>query len=132
MKLRQRYKAARRNASAQSYSCTVLIRDLLPSLIKCLREGDDDVAKSAAFIITELKHGEPDITLAILIDATKHPSPRVRAQVIECIATFEAGAVSAVPSLVQFLADPDPRIRTEATNALRIISPEILTKPKPQ
>ena len=101
-----------------------MTRDLLPDLIQCLRGSDGQVARCAAFIITEQKHREPDATLTILLDAKNHADPHVRAEVIKCIATFERGAISAVPSLMQSLLDCDLTVRKEATNALRHIAPE--------
>lgn len=103
-----------------------MIRELLPALTKCLHDRDETIAKWAAYVIVYHKFSEPEATLGLLVDATKHPSPTVRVDVLKCIGTFQHGAASAVPKLVPFLTDPDRRVRIEATNTFRIIAPEVL------
>jgi HEAT repeat protein len=104
-----------------------LLHALQPVLLQRLHDDDDEVARWAAINLTELKHTQPEAILALLLDALKSTTPKVRAVVIECISTYDTAAIPAVPSLVPFLADADPTVRKQTTNILRMIDPQALT-----
>jgi hypothetical protein len=50
------------------------------------------VATAAVFCLTELKFGEPDATLELLVQSLKTPKPKLRALLLEAIGTFDKGA----------------------------------------
>jgi len=104
-----------------------LLQALRPALIQQLHDDDDNVAISAAGTLSWLKLTQPEATLPVFIEALGSPKSKVRAQVIQEIATFGTLAVPAVPSVAPLLLDPDLSVRKEATNLLRMIAPEVFT-----
>jgi hypothetical protein len=101
-----------------------LLRAMLPSLVQGLHDEDAQIAISSTLAIMQLRY-DPG-TLPILSEATTHPNPRVRAQALMCIATFETAAAQVAGCVALTLNDSDANVRREGTNTLRIIAPEIL------
>lgn len=104
-----------------------LLQAVRPALIECVRAEDEEAARWAVSTLLTLKHSQPEATLALFIECLTNAKPKVRAEAIICIATFQTAATPAVPSVVPLLTDTDPSVRKEATNMLRMIAPEALT-----
>jgi len=109
-----------------------LLLALQPALIQRLHDDDEEVAKWAGIIITQLKRQDPKMVLGILLQEINSPRPKIRAEVIKNISTFDSFALPAVPSVVPLLVDADYSVRKEATNLLRMIAPEALTNAPPR
>ena len=104
-----------------------ILQALRPALIHQLHDADDNVAVSAASILTWLKHTQPEATLALFVETLGSPKPKVRIEAIKGIATFDRFALQAVPSVVPLLTDTDFSVRKQATNFVLMLAPEMLT-----
>jgi HEAT repeat protein len=104
-----------------------LLQAVRQALIECVRAEDEQAAQVAVSTLLTLKHSQPEATLQLFVECLTNSKPKVRAEAIICIATFQAAAKPAVPSVIPYLTDPDPTVRKEATNLLRMIAPEALT-----
>jgi hypothetical protein len=92
-------------------------------LILCL--DDPGLAPTAAKTLGRL-HLESDITVPALIECTRSTNQGTRMQGVFGLEEFAPDARAAVPELTKLLSDPDFSVRCEATNALRLIAPEVL------
>jgi len=95
---------------------------VLPTLIKCLRDPDAEVAVAASVALAGLRL-DPTNTVRACIKALEDPRPMVRLQIVNLIATYEDEASEALPVLNNYLHDLDPKVREATSNALKIIAP---------
>jgi len=97
-----------------------------PALIECLHDLDPNVAGAAAGVIGELEL-QPDLTIPAITNAIRDSPAVVRQFQVMALKHFGGKARSAVPALVDALADDDERVRGAAALTLNEIAPEVLT-----
>jgi hypothetical protein len=101
-------------------------RPAVPILIGYLR-ATNMLAACAATSLGMLRQ-EPQLVVQALISALLDSRPEVRCAAAHALEQFGDQARSAQPALLSLLNDTDDRTRHVATNALRKIAPEALTK----
>ena len=92
----------------------------------CLENRNPYIAFTAAHYLARRK-AEPTVVLRRLTKFMEYPDRHIRADAIEYAAEYGDLARTIIPELVKALEDQDSTVRNEATNALKIIAPEILT-----
>jgi HEAT repeat protein len=104
----------------------------VPLLIQCLHDVDPEVREMAAAslgrIALEPAQVVPALTNCLSVSAT----PLLRVRATWALGVYREHARAAMPSLLNELTDPDPDVREAATNALRLIAPEVLTNTPPR
>ena len=101
-----------------------------PFLLKCLGDQDSRVQRWAVRLLSS---SDPTSMVSALTNfLAGSPSPAIRGQAVAALAKHGRDARKAVPFLLSRCSDSDPEIRTEATNALMQIAPEMLSKDYPQ
>jgi HEAT repeat protein len=98
-------------------------QNALEGLMVALNDESDDVAAAA---VSALSGMGPEVGLALLPRLTD-PEPRVRCNVVRVLR--QAGGATAVPSLIQFLNDPDEAVRTYAVTSLMELKDPRSVKP---
>jgi hypothetical protein len=88
---------------------------------------DPELGPGAADILGRL-HLEGDISVPALTECMQSTNQRLRFWGAIGLGRFGPDARPALPGLIKMLEDPELEVRTEATNALQIISPETLAK----
>jgi HEAT repeat protein len=102
----------RRNAAGALAYLRPLSVEAISSLVGALDEVESGSDASHALCMI----GAP--ALPALIQATRHPSPRVRMLVIEALKVMKCDTSSAIPAVRAALADPDEEVRAAAAEAL--------------
>ena len=74
---------------------------------------------------------EPDTVVPALMETAQHNDLYVRRAAIAALGPFGNAARPAVPVLVRRLRDPDLFVREAATNVLRNLDPDELTRQTP-
>jgi HEAT repeat protein len=99
----------------------------LPSLIKCLTDPDFFIKCDSVTAMGTI-HEQPELVVPLVMSfLEKNRSDLIlRSGAIQALGDFNEQAKPAVPMLRGFLYDPDPQIRSQATNALRRIDPSAL------
>ncbi len=99
---------------------------VVPVYVKCLQ--DEDLREQAARSLRIMAMA-PDVAVPGLTNCLQNAlSASLRREVTTAISAFGRRASAATPLFLTRLHDPDVDIRTEATNALLAIAPEVLTK----
>lgn len=93
-------------------------------LVKSLNDQDIEVCCAAAIVLGNLGIGADEVVPA-LADCLSSPSEYLRSYACEALGKFGVDAHAAVPKLSNALEDLDLGVRTEATNALSLIAPEV-------
>jgi HEAT repeat protein len=81
---------------------------------------------AAVWALSEVdaERADPKQVLPALIKALGDTNFVIRIVAARSLARFGTNAADAVPALLRLLSDPNPRVRPDATNALRKIKPE--------
>jgi hypothetical protein len=91
-------------------------RPAIPVLTRCLREQNNPDLYRLTFFLRQLQP-DPSLVIPELIDIVT--DPRLRKPLhMDYLGSFGRAASNAVPALLRALEDPDPQIRTYASNAL--------------
>lgn len=99
------------------------------ALLARLKDADAAVRVAAALAHFQVT-GQSKAALAALTEACRKGERRIRLQALKNLKEFGAGAKDAVPMIVAQLGDPDPMIRAQAEDSLRMIDPEALERAK--
>lgn len=78
-----------------------------------------------------LRHLPASNAVSILAIALHSPSAQTRKEAAEIMVVFGNEARNSVPTLVETLHDPDPGVRSAATQTLSILSPEMFVTNQP-
>lgn len=97
----------------------------VPILLPCLK--DAPVSDCVGELLAKWRLA-PDQVVPALARCLRSPDHYVRAGAARALGEFGSEASSAAPDLLAATADIDPAVRGAATNALQIISPEVLKK----
>ncbi|MEI7731456.1 MAG: HEAT repeat domain-containing protein [Verrucomicrobiota bacterium] len=106
---------------------------VVPVFAKCLQDTDNKLREQVALALGSMVLA-PEVAVPALADCLKDaPPPPLRRRLFRTLAAFGPQGRAAIPVLVTRLNDPDLEARTDATNALQRIAPEVLTNsPAPQ
>jgi HEAT repeat protein len=101
----------------------------LPALIKCLTDPDFDIKDDSVTAMGTI-HEQPELVVPLIMNflEANRANTILRKDAIIALGQFKEQAKPAVPMLIGFLNDPDPQIRSYATNALRQIDPASLPR----
>jgi hypothetical protein len=98
-----------------------------PLLLECIGDGDWRIAGNAAEIVGKLRF-RPETSVPVIANLLRRPEPFLRRMALLSLAEFGREAHSAVPCMLNALRDSDVGVRHDATNALRVIAPDVLQK----
>jgi len=101
------------------------------ALLKCL-EDPTAVAWTAAASLGNLQAQPETVLPALQLAAEKHRQKEVRLEAIKATGRFGAGGRAAIPFLIRALSSTNSEQAEAATNALRQVAPDLLTKTTPQ
>ena len=101
--------------------------DALPSLIICLNDPEFTVRDDAVEALGTI-HEQPERVVPILVEFLQkyRTDPILCDDAIGSLSRFGTQAKPAVPILMEFLKDKETSVRSQATNALMQINPEVL------
>ena len=97
----------------------------LPEAIQCLISKNEDLSWKAASELSNLKI-PANVLVPALTNAMSSASSPSRARIIRTLFWLNPSAESAIPALRVALVDRNKQVRSEATNALQKIAPQIL------
>jgi hypothetical protein len=104
---------------------------VLPQLTTLAASTNQVISYRAMWILAHMgTNGLPPLLHMLTTQATPY-----RANLISVLGQLDylgTNALPAVPVLLQYIQDPDPRVRRGATNALRNLAPEVLTNAPPR
>ncbi|MEI7732671.1 MAG: HEAT repeat domain-containing protein [Verrucomicrobiota bacterium] len=99
---------------------------VVPVFAKCLQDTDNELREQVALTLGVMAV-TPEVAVPALADCLKDaPPPPLRRRLFRALAAFGPQGRAAIPVLVTRLNDPDLEARTDATNALLRIAPEVL------
>src|SRR6266540_677832 len=102
----------------------------IPHVIGFLDHTNYDVRFKAASALRWAKQ-RPDLTIPALIKRLSDPSGRVRGAVAVSLSGLGPAARPAVPELLRLMRISDPKLASEASNAVFKIDPAALPSPRP-
>ena len=121
----------RATAAFTLQSLSPVASDALPSLITCLQDPSYTVQYHAILGIGQIRQ-EPERVIPLLIAYLDKPLDPHWATLRNCaicsLRQFGAQAKPAVPMLIRLLEDSHSNIRSDATNALKVIDPDAAAK----
>jgi hypothetical protein len=98
----------------------------VPALAQSLGDKNDTVVELSAITLGNLKTA-PEIAVPAMTNHLRTPRMPAQWWILRALGEFGEAARPAVPTLLPFLTDHDPRWREAAEEALRKIAPELLT-----
>jgi len=98
------------------------------ALLKCLEDPDAGVAWAGAASLGNLQAQPETVLPALQLAAEKHGVHEVRLEAIKAIGRFGAEGRAAMPFLIRALSSTNSEQAEAATNALRQVAPDLLTK----
>jgi HEAT repeat protein len=109
---------------------------LLPGLIRCLRDAPPPTAALAAAALGRLKPSAsmavPVLAVPALAASLQSNNAQLRAAAAESLAALEVHALLTLPALTNLLADTDANVRLAATNAVRVLNAVAVTNASPR
>lgn len=94
----------------------------LPTIVEALRDRQAGIVRQASRVLEALGSG----AVTSLAEALKHDDAELRAQAAVTLEGIGPEAASAVPALIDALADKDVNVRSNASNALVQVGGEAL------
>ncbi|MGO9201311.1 MAG: HEAT repeat domain-containing protein [Limisphaerales bacterium] len=95
----------------------------IPLLLAGFQHTNDRILSLAARTVGKL-HRRPDLCLGPLVSLLNSTNSHLRRHVLVALGAFGPAAKPVAPEIALWLNDRDPWVRTEATNALRLIDLE--------
>lgn len=97
--------------------------DLIPGLVECLGDADEDIRRLAVTLLAELRP-RSNVAVPQLIELLNDPDVLVKVAILTDIADFGPLAVGAIPHVEQWLASDHEYLRVLATTAIVSLDPD--------
>jgi HEAT repeat protein len=99
-------------------------RDLLPTLVKVLKDENEEVRRETLKALLEHKHQVPKDNVPFLLQALKEEHRETRRFAYAAIGKFVPDAREALPDFIRALQDPDPEVRDSAVAGVSTFGPD--------
>jgi HEAT repeat protein len=92
---------------------------IVPALLVSMEDEEFEVRDGAAAALLQL---EPSIAVPALTEALNNSNHSVRFRAVQGLGKLGSFATDSAPAVARLLTDPNPIVRTEASNTLRILT----------